>query len=192
MLPIITCAIESPEDHDIIAEYFQKNKMLLYSEAWKYFSVKEDVEDIVYESLVRIIDHMDKFRSLSPNERVQYGKAVVRNLSYTYMKRSSLYTMVPFEDVDTYLTVEESQLPESVVYKRIQVEQIRKVWAKMPVEDRLILEQKYVLDWSDKDLAMALGIKTQSVRMRLTRAKRNIIRLLNELGFQVTDWLYNE
>ena len=46
MLPIITCAIESPEDHDIIEEYFQKNKMLLYAEAWKYLSLKEDVEFI--------------------------------------------------------------------------------------------------------------------------------------------------
>lgn len=189
MLPIITCAIESPEDHDIIEEYFQKNKMLLYAEAWKYLSLKEDVEDIVYESLVRIMDHMDKFRSLLPHERIQYGKAVIRNLSYTYGKRQSLYTMVPFEDVDTYLTVEESQLPESVVFKQLRTAQIRKIWAGLPVEDRLILEQKYVLDWSDKDLAAALGIKPQSVRMRLTRAKRNIIQLLKEQGFQISEWL---
>ena len=189
MLPIITCVIESPEDHDIIAEFFELNKMLLYAEAWKYFSTKEDVEDIVYESLVRIMEHMDKFRSLLPRERVQYGKAVVRNLSYTYSKRQSLYTMVPFEDVDTYLTVEEGQLPESVVSTRIRVEHLRKIWAQMPVEERLLLEQKYVLDWSDHDLAISLGIKPQSVRMRLTRARRNILRLLKEQGFQITDWL---
>ena len=192
MLPIIISAIDGPEDNVIISEFFQKHKLFLYAEAWRYLSLHEDVEDIVYESLVRIIDHMDKFRSLQPHERVQYAKAVIRNLSYTYVKRQSLYTMVPFEDVDTYLTLDESQLPENVAFKNIRLEHLREIWAKLPVEDRLILEQKYVLDWSDADLAASLGIKPQSVRMRLTRAKRNIIRLLNELGFQVTDWLYSE
>lgn len=189
MLPIMTSAIESPEDHDIITEFFQKYKLLLYAEAWRYLSMHEDVEDIVYESLVRIMDHMDKFRSLLPHERVLYGKAVVRNLSYTYAKKQSTYTMVPFEDVDTYLTIEEGQLPESVVFKHIKLEHIRKMWAEIPVEDRLLLEQKYILDWSDTDLAASLGIKPQSVRMRLTRAKRNVIHQLKEQGFQISDWL---
>lgn len=189
MLPIITCTIETPEDHDIISEYFQNNKLRLYAEARKYFSTQEDVEDIVYESLVRIMDHMEKFRSLLPHERIQYGRAIVRNLSYIYLKRQSRFTMVPFEDVDIYLAVEENQLPENIVFKQVRLAQIRQIWAKMPVEDRLLLEQKYILDWSDKDLAATLGIKPQSVRMRLTRAKRNIIQLLKEQDFQISDWL---
>ena len=108
---------------------------------------------------------------------------------YTYAKRQSLYTMVPFEDVDTYLTIEESQLPESVALRHIKLEHLRNMWAKLPVEDRLLLEQKYVLDWSDAELAASLGIKPQSVRMRLTRAKRNAIHHLKEQGFQISEWL---
>lgn len=189
MLPIITCAIESPEDHDIISEYFQKNKLRLYAEARKYFSTQEDVEDIVYESLVRIMDHMEKFRSLLPQERIQYGRAIVRNLSYTCLKRRSYFTFEPFEDVDMYLAIEESQLPDNIVFRQIQLDKIRQIWAEMPVEDRLLLEQKYVLDWSDKELASKLGIQSQSVRMRLTRAKRKIILLMKEQGFQISEWL---
>lgn len=189
MFPIMTCAIDSPEDQDIITEYYLKHKMLLYTEAWKYLSTREDVEDIVYESLVRIMDHMDKFRGLLPHERIQYGKAIVRNLSYTYLKRCSRFTTEPFEDVDMYLAVEESQLPDNVVFRQMQLEKIRKIWAEMPVEDRLLLEQKYVLDWSDKELASKLGIQPQSVRMRLTRAKRKVIQLMKEQGFQISEWL---
>lgn len=189
MFPILISAIEGPEDHDIIVAYYEKYKKLLYAEAWKYLSSQEDVEDIVYESLVRIMDHMEKFRSLLPHERVQYGKAIVRNLSYVFLKRQSKFTMVAFEDVDTYLAVDETQLPETIISKKIQLVHIRKIWAELPVEDRILLEQKYVLDWSDNDLASTLGIKPQSVRMRLTRAKRNVIQLLKAQGFQFTDWL---
>lgn len=189
MFSMLTCAIESPEDHDIITEFFVDNKLLLYREAWKYLSITEDVEDIVCETLVRIIAHMEKFRSLLPYERIQYSKAIVRNLSYIHLKRSSLLTMVPFEDVDTYLTVEENQLPENIVAQQINLAQIRKVWENIPVEERLLLEQKYVLDWSDKELATVLGVQPQSVRMRLTRAKRKVVQLLNEQGFQISEWL---
>ena len=189
MFPTITCAIESPEDHDIITEFFVQNKMLLYAEAWRYLSTKEDVEDIVYEAFVRIIAHMEKFRSLMPHERIQYAKAIVRNLSYIYLKRCSRFTIVPFEDVDLYLTIEENQLPDTVVYHQIRLEKIREIWAQLPVEERLLLEQKYVLDWSDKELAEKLGIKPQSVRMSLTRAKRKVIALMKEQGFQISDWL---
>lgn len=189
MFPIMISAVESPEDHDIITDFFIKNKMLLYNEAWKYLSLKEDVEDIVSESLARIMAHMEKFRELAPHERVQYSKAVVRNLSYNHLKRFSRFTMLPFEDVDAYLVAEESQLPDNIVFRQMQLEQIRRIWAKIPAEERLLLEQKYVLDWSDKELAATLGIQTQSVRMRLTRAKRKVIALLKEHGFQLSEWL---
>lgn len=189
MFSMITCAIESPEDHDIITEFFIDNKLLLYREAWKYLSITEDVEDIVCETHVRIIAHMEKFRSLLPYERIQYSKAIVRNLSYIHLKRGSLVTMVPFEDVDTYLAVDENQLPENIIGQQIKLEQIRKVWGKIPVEERLLLEQKYVLDWSDRELAYVLGVQPQSVRMRLTRAKRKVIQLLKEQNFQFSDWL---
>ena len=55
--------------------------------------------------------------------------------------------------------------------------------------ERLLLEQKYILKWSDEDLAARFGIKTQSVRMRLTRAKRRIIQLMKEHGFLISEWL---
>lgn len=189
MFTIMTSAIECPEDHDIITDFYHQNKMLLYREAWKYLSLQEDVEDVVYEAFVRIIAHMEKFRTLLPHERIQYSKAIIRNLSYVQLKRSSLIAMVPYEDVDTYLAVEENQLPESIVTQQMQSAQIRKIWVQIPVEDRLLLEQKYVLDWSDKELATTLGIQASSVRMRLTRAKRKVIGLLKEQGFQISDWL---
>lgn len=189
MFSMTTCVSEGTEDHEIITDFFIQNKMLLYREAWQYLSVKEDVEDIVYETLVRIISHMEKFRTLLPHERIQYSKAIVRNLSYIHLKRNSLLTMVPFDDVDTYLTVEESQLPESIVSRQLNLSHIRKIWEKIPLEERLLLEQKYVLDWSDNDLASMLGIQPQSVRMRLTRAKRKVIQLMKEQGFQISEWL---
>ena len=189
MLPIVTGLIQGPEDRDIITDFFQKHKTLLYAEARKYLSVQEDVEDVVYEAIARIIDKMDVFRNLTPIQQQQYGKVTVRNLSYGLLKKRARLTADPFEDVDNYLLADEEQLPDNAVHRKMKLEQVRRIWALMPVEDRLLLEQKYILKWSDKELAERLGIQTQSVRMRLTRAKRNVTQLMREQGFQISEWL---
>lgn len=100
MIPSITPTIDSPEDYDIITAFYLKHKMLRYHEAWKYLNLQEDVEDIVYETLVRIIENIDKFRHMAPLQQIQYAKVIVRNLSYVLLKRSTYFTMIPFESID--------------------------------------------------------------------------------------------
>lgn len=189
MFPMMVCVIDSQEDHDIIVEFYEQYRMLLYAEAWKYLDIPEDVEDIVYETFARIIAYMEKFRTLLPYARIQYATAVVRNLSYLHLKRSSRYTPMSFDDLDFYLPIDESLLPETVVFSKVRLEALREIWAQVSVEDRLILEQKYILNWSDKDLAERLGIQPQSVRMILTRTRRKVAALLKKQGFDVSDWL---
>ena len=49
MIPIIISAIESPEDRDLMTDFYLKYKSLLYSEAHKHLDISEDIEDIVFE-----------------------------------------------------------------------------------------------------------------------------------------------
>ena len=43
---------------------------------------------------------------------------------------------------------------------------------------RWLLEARYILDYSDGELARELGVKPDSVRMALTRARRKARRLM--------------
>ena len=47
-------------------------------------------------------------------------------------------------------------------------------------EDRLLLEGKYILGYTDAELADMLGCKKSSVRMKLTRARRRAFQLMTE------------
>ena len=53
-----------------------------------------------------------------------------------------------------------------------QKQALAKIWPRLPEEDRLALEAKYILQLDDRQIARQLGIKPASVRMRLTRARR--------------------
>ena len=96
--------------------------------------------------------------------------------------------MVPFEDIDVYFPIEERDDPEHLADRKLRTMQIRKVWVDVPPEGRLLLEQKYILGWSDETIASGLGIKAQSVRMSLTRAKRRTAKLMQDAGIRIDDW----
>ena len=48
----------------------------------------------------------------------------------------------------------------------------------LPDNERLLLEQKYFLGSSDEELARFFRCKPGSVRMKLTRARRHMLRIL--------------
>lgn len=188
MLPIIISSIESPQDRDLMTEFFNTHRGRMYAEAWKYMNNAEDVEDMVYEALTRIIDKMDVFRNLQPTQRIVYGVTAVRNLCYIQLNRNNLHTMVSFDALEVERPLEDTISMETMMERKLLNEQVRLVWSTLSTEERMLLEQKYILRWSDEELAKELNIQPQSVRMRLTRAKRSVLKQLKSRGFDLADW----
>ena len=56
------------------------------------------------------------------------------------------------------------------------------MWVRLTEEEQLLLEGKYILGYEDGELAGMLGCKKDSVRMKLTRARRRALRLMLEEG----------
>lgn len=189
MLPIIISAIESPEDRDLMTAFYERHNGLMYHEARKHLDITEDVEDIVYEALVRIIKKMDIFRELQPWQQVQYALTTVRNLSYLLLKRQKHFEFISFDAIDFDIPADEASFTEVTVQRDLLDEGVRKIWNALEIDDKVLLEQKYVLCWKDAEIAGPLQIKPESVRMRLTRAKRNLMRELHKQGFDIADWL---
>lgn len=188
MLPIIISLIENPEDWDLMTDFYIKYNALLYREARKHLDIAEDIEDTVYETLTKLIEKMDIFRELKPLQRVQYALTTVKNLSYILLKRNNHFTMISFDDVDFDIPADEEASTEKVVEKKLFESHIKQIWVELQLEEQMLLEEKYVLHWKDDELAASLGIQPQSVRMRLTRAKRKVLNEIQERGFHFSDW----
>ena len=188
MLPIIISSIESPEDRDLMTAFYLAQKSRMLSEAKKYMNTTEDAEDAVCEALTRIIDKMDVFRNLQPTQRIVYAVTTVRNLCYIQLNRKNLHTTVSFDALGVERPQEGSISLESTTERKLLNEQVRQVWADIDPDDRMLLEQKYILRWSDDELSKHLGIQPQSVRTRLTRAKRSVVKQLKSRGFDLADW----
>lgn len=183
MLPIVILAIEDPADRDLMAEFYESYNLLMYSEARKYLNISEDAEDIVYEALTKIIEKIEIFRNLAQKQKVQYAITTVKNLSYIFLKRSNHFTMVSFDEFAFNVPFDDGNSAEAIVEKKDAISQIKKIWKELSFEDRMLLEQKYLLQWKDEEIAEKLGIQAPSVRMRFTRAKRKLLAELQSKGF---------
>jgi RNA polymerase sigma-70 factor (ECF subfamily) len=67
---------------------------------------------------------------------------------------------------------------DTALIQKDNLERLKAIWPTLSSEDRLLLERKYLAGDSDADIAQALGCKPSSVRMKLTRARRCAIKLL--------------
>ena len=187
MLPIIIAAIENPDDRDLMTDFFHQYRGLMYNEAQKHLNLPEDVEDIVYEALAKIIDKMETFRDLAHWQRVQYALTTVRNLAYIFLKRNSRFTFVSFDEVEYDIPANDGSSMEETTEEQMLRAHINQIWKDIDLDDRILLEQKYILRWSDEELANSLSIQPQSVRMRLTRAKRKVLKEMQKRGLVFPD-----
>ena len=60
------------------------------------------------------------------------------------------------------------------------MDELRKVWGRLSESAQDILKRKYMLMLSDEEIAEGYGIRSDAVRMRLTRARREVYALLNK------------
>lgn len=62
--------------------------------------------------------------------------------------------------------------------------QVRDVLGQLRVEDRTVLILRYALGWSSSRMADVLESSASAIDMRLSRARRRMAELLEEVGFE--------
>lgn len=189
MLPIIISTIEDESEREFITDLYLRCEKRMYKEASKYFSKPSDIEDVVYEALAKLIDKIDILQTMQMGEQLQYIIITVKHTAINMAKHENYLPLTSFDTIDTYFTdVSAPSSEERILYEQRST-YLRKIFAEVSQEDRLLLEQKYILKWTDAEIAEGLSIQPSSVRMRLTRTKRKIAEELMTQGFCLSDWI---
>lgn len=89
----------------------------------------------------------------------------------------------------SYPEMESDELPLDDMMILIERKaQLSRIWCKLPDEHRILLEGRYILGFSDEELAKQLHCKPSSICMKLTRARRVASQLLiNEESGDLND-----
>lgn len=186
MISFICTTIQDPDDKDYILWIYEEFQNLMFYTAKQYIHDQSTCEDIVQECVLKLIQKINTIRGKKRCILAGYIVFIIRSISINYLKREGIrqkYTvgldMETVSDIPAAaLSVEELLLAkEKAALLSIALEQL-------PEMERLLLEGKYILEYSDEELAQQLDCKPDSIRMKLTRARRHALSILRTMDWK--------
>ena len=182
MIAFIAAAVDDPDDRAFMERFYLEHERLMYATVRKWLDDSEAAKDIVQESVLRLIPKISFLRQQERCVNASYVVSTVRNTTINYLRRRS-------RAEGRCASLEEGEEPavpqvslDELVLLTEQRERLARVWVRLTEEEQLLLEGKYILGYEDGELAGMLGCKKDSVRMKLTRARRRALRLMLEEG----------
>ena len=184
MLIFISAAINDPNDREFMEQFYLEYERLMYATVLKMLADPEAAKDIVQESVLRLIPKISFLRQQERCINANYVVSTVRNTTINYLrKRSRIDSRCnSIDNQDEQDLVSSEVSPEELTLLMEAKERLAKIWDWLSEEDRLLLEGKYILGYHDDELATMLGCRKDSVRMKLTRARRRAFQQMIKEG----------
>lgn len=183
MIPYCILLIENEDDREFMASLYHRYNRLMYDTIIKITKNPHDTEDVVQNALVRLIDKIGLLQSRRRDQLANYIISTCKTTALDYINRSLPKNEISLEEC--------GELPEPGtdsdyndhtvelhLIKGEELEALHQILPQLDASIRCLLEGYYFLDKSMAELGEELGIKPDSVRMALARARRKAFELL--------------
>ena len=182
---IFTTMINDVDDRAFMQEVYQQNERLMYAIALKYASNTQDCEDIVHDTVEKLCKNIAKIKELPNSALRAYVVYAVRNTAINFRKHQSTINR-HIQQLSGDDSNSEYDQPESIIERIEDLQEKRtrlaKVWTQLTDAEQELLYRKYVLDQTTEELAGIFQCSRDSIRMRLSRARRKSLRLMKGEG----------
>jgi RNA polymerase sigma-70 factor (ECF subfamily) len=132
---------------------------------------EQDAQDVVQEAYLRAFRAFGGFRG--SNGRA-WLLTIVRNASYTLLKKNHAVEVTTTFDEEIHATGDESASPATILEHAEDAELVRKAIDHLPAEFREILILRHQEDLSYKEISEILKIPSGTVMSRLARARAKL------------------
>lgn len=162
----------------------QTHRNRVYAIAYKMLGSKEDAEDMVQETFLKVYRSIEKFYDLEREEIIPllviYTKNTVRDHLRKHKHKGKSIPLVYEKDGEEkeYEIPDEALSPEETVINRESCKRMGTCIDALPEAQRhvVLLKYKYVL--RDREIAKLLGISETAVSSRLNRAKESLRKMM--------------
>lgn len=179
MLPICILTIEDESDREFMANVFLKYQWLMYSTIEQVVRDHWIADDVAQSTLIKLIDKIDKLKGLDEQHLMNYIITSCKHTAFNELRYRSRHPM--FSINEAWDSDSGTHTMHSMEVKYIHEEDLRnmaEIWPKLDSRSQYVLEARYILGKTDFEIADALGIKPNSVRMVLTRARKKAYDLM--------------
>ncbi len=150
------------------SDMYAKHSKSLYGVCLMYLKNKDDAEEAVSESFVRLMENAPEFESDAHAKAYLTRTAV--NICKNYLKSGWRKNTTQNDDVLMYMTTSEE---ESVMEEILA----------LPPKYRVIIYMHYYMGYQTKEIAAIMNLSQSAVLSRLSRGRNKLRDILEEGGF---------
>ena len=161
-------------DDGFLAEFYEQYRGYLYYTVRKFTDSPQDQEDIVQDTMLRLLRNEENLRQLRGNQAATYLYLTVRSV---FADRQSRVREQAAEDhvLELAQASRDEGRTEDGLNAKWDAEILKQ---QLPLRDWQMLELKYITGYSDQEIAAEMGCSAGSVRTLLSRVRRRAKSLL--------------
>jgi len=162
----------SAAEADFFQDFYEEYKDFLYYIANRYTTTQSDCEDVVQDSIIRLLCNAKVLMELNHPKKVKYIALTVKSAFLDLERKKLSVKEVDLDEENLASLLEHSSLHKDARNTRAKLE-VYQLKQSLSERDWLVLEGKYILGYSQEELSQLVGVSSDSIRMILHRARRN-------------------
>ena len=172
----------SPSDK-VIEEIYYERRQYILKFACDFLSEPSDIQDFVQETFARFCRGFAMHPNLPKGILAAYLFRIMQNLRTDILTlRAKKQKSISWEEVEQLADTEQM---EEVTFSSMDLQKVVDQMDHLPDRYALFLKMKYFGDFSDEEIAGALGVKKNSLRMIHSRARARLKELCEKEGMQL-------
>lgn len=164
------------QDHADLRKIYDATFSLLYKVSYRIVNDEEAAEDLVHDSFIKASEKQMVFPTL--DDAKFWLICVTRNSSLNYAKRTVREAKAYQRAV--YEGRQHMESGEVETLKKDSIQKVREALNKLPPKLKDVLVLREYADMNYKEIGKALGISEGNVKVRVFRAREQLLTLLGE------------
>lgn len=174
MIPYCIALIEDESDRAFMTRLFEQYQRLMYKCIRRIVEEPWDVDDVLQDVLEQLMKKADKLRGAENTWLCKYIMVTCEHRALNYNRYKKCHPCVVLEESSDVFSDQGAhrEAIESRLIRESEIACFQRLWDKLDRRTQYILEGIYILEQSPEELAEELGMKPNSFRMAITRARR--------------------
>lgn len=179
MLQIYLSMLDTEEERSEFQRLYELYSTRMYHVARKYVNNTNDAEDAVHEAFLRVASKSANVFKVSEDKKGAFLFTLVRYIAVDMFNKTIKHREISFDD--TLDSTPDDSIPfEELVMGEISHQELIDYINTLPTGMRDVVNMKYIVEMSNRDISSALGITENAIRQRLFSAKKYIQAFLDE------------
>lgn len=178
-------AISDEKQRNELEEFYKKYQNCFLNTAYLNLHNENDAQDAVQEAFQEIVRDPDNFFKVSPENRVRYMTAVIRNISSDMFNKMKKIQLEELDEDEAY--DDNPFIFEDNMIGKATDEDIKRFIKMLPALQHDVLTLRCLLGYSTAETAEKLNISRSAVKKRLHLAKEAVREYVRK-EYEIYEW----